>query len=65
MRPPRSAASSSTPWAIHRPKATRSSFGETVIRVERMEDLGVAEVSLQFGEPGVPRVEEWEVGDDE
>ena len=37
-------------------------FGETVIRVEKMEDLGVAEVSLQIGEPeGVPRVEEWEV----
>jgi putative hemolysin len=41
-------------------------FGETAMRVERMEDLGVAEVSLQFGEPGsVPRVEEWEVGEDE
>lgn len=41
-------------------------FGDTVIRVEKMEDLGVAEVSLQIGEPeGVPRVEEWEVDDDE
>lgn len=41
-------------------------FGETTLRVEHMEDLGVAEVSLQVGEPGtVPRVEEWEVGDEE
>ncbi len=40
-------------------------IGETALRVERMEDLGVAEVSLQLGEPdSVPRVEEWEVGDD-
>lgn len=41
-------------------------FGETTVRVERMEDLGVAEVSLQLGEPGaVPRIEEWELGDEE
>jgi putative hemolysin len=41
-------------------------FGETILRVERMEDLGVAEVSLQVGEAGaIPRVEEWEVGDEE
>ncbi len=45
-------------------------FGETAIRVERMEDLGVSEVSLKIdaGEP-IPHVEEWELdaeeGDDE
>ncbi|MFW6042656.1 MAG: transporter associated domain-containing protein, partial [Chloroflexota bacterium] len=41
-------------------------FGETGIRVERMEDLGVSEVSLQIGanEP-VPRVEEWQALQDE
>ncbi|HSM56526.1 MAG TPA: hemolysin family protein [Candidatus Sulfomarinibacteraceae bacterium] len=42
------------------------SFDETSIRVERMEDLGVSEVSLQIGanEP-VPRVEEWQPLQDE
>jgi CBS domain containing-hemolysin-like protein len=41
-------------------------FGDTVIRVEKMEDLGVAEVSLQLGGPdGMPRVEEWELDNDE
>lgn len=41
-------------------------FEETVIRVERIEDLGVSEVSLEIGanEP-VPRVEEWETAEDE
>lgn len=38
------------------------SFGDTVVRVERMEDLGVAEVSIQIGvEDTFPRVEEWEI----
>lgn len=41
-------------------------FGDTAIRVERMEDLGVSEVSLKIdaGEP-VPHVEEWEIAEDE
>ncbi len=41
-------------------------FDDTSIRVERMEDLGVSEVSVQIdvNEP-VPRVEEWEITEDE
>lgn len=41
-------------------------FDDMAIRVERIEDLGVSEVSLQIGvdEP-VPHVEEWETADDE
>lgn len=41
-------------------------FEDTSIRIERIEDLGVSEVSLQIGvdEP-VPRVEEWEITKDE
>ncbi|MFW6068287.1 MAG: hemolysin family protein [Chloroflexota bacterium] len=41
-------------------------FQDTAIRIERIEDLGVSEVSLQIGvdEP-VPRVEEWEITKDE
>lgn len=41
-------------------------FGDTAIRVERMEDLGVSEISLQIDakEP-VPHVEEWEIAEDE
>lgn len=41
-------------------------FGDTAIRVERIEDLGVSEVSLQIAldEP-VPHVEEWEIAKDE
>jgi CBS domain containing-hemolysin-like protein len=41
-------------------------FGDTTIRVEKMEDLGVAEVSLDLGEYEVlPRIEEWEIAEDE
>lgn len=41
-------------------------FEDTAIRIERIEDLGVSEVSLQIGvdEP-VPRVEEWGIAKDE
>lgn len=41
-------------------------FGDTTIRIERMEDLGVSEVSLGIGanEP-IPHVEEWETVDNE
>jgi CBS domain containing-hemolysin-like protein len=41
-------------------------FGDTAIRVERIEDLGVSEVSLKIdvGEP-IPHVEEWEIDEDE
>ena len=41
-------------------------FEDTAIRVERMVDLGVSEVSLQIGvnEP-IPHVEEWEIAEDE
>ena len=41
-------------------------FGDTTVRVEQMEDLGVAEVSIQIGvEDAFPRVEEWEISADE
>ena len=41
-------------------------FGDTTVRVEKKEDLGVSEVSLEIavGEP-IPRVEEWEITLDE
>lgn len=41
-------------------------FEDTAIRIERIEDLGVSEVSLQIAvdEP-VPRVEEWGIAKDE
>ncbi|HSG14796.1 MAG TPA: transporter associated domain-containing protein, partial [Anaerolineae bacterium] len=42
------------------------SFGDTVIRVETMADLGVAEVSIQTALAQVSsQVGEWEVGDHE
>lgn len=41
-------------------------FGDTALRVEHMEDLGVSEISLQIDAQGpVPHVEEWEVAEDE
>lgn len=41
-------------------------FEDTSIRVERMEDLGVSEVSIEIAaEEPVPHVEEWETLDDE
>ncbi|MDX1663230.1 MAG: hemolysin family protein [Candidatus Promineifilaceae bacterium] len=41
-------------------------IGDTTVRVEKKEDLGVSEVSLEIeaGEP-IPRVEEWEIASDE
>lgn len=41
-------------------------FGDTAIRVERMEDLGVSEISLQIdAQEPMPHVEEWEIAEDE
>lgn len=41
------------------------SVNDTLIRIEAMEDLGVAEVSLQLPEGGVNPFTEWEVADHE
>jgi CBS domain containing-hemolysin-like protein len=47
-------------------KGEEVAFGDTSIRVEKMEDFGVAEVSLDIAEYEVlPRIEEWEVAEDE
>lgn len=41
-------------------------FGDTTVRVEKMEDLGVSEVSIQIDtQESFPRIEEWEISSDE